>query len=199
MKKAASLIVMLLLLSGYGGGQSVKKRIRSITDGDKEYSDDWIYSFKFFGMKPKLYKDTISDEEYRFLCMPSVHHQFIISIQKKANSYSISWSKSNAVWETDSKKAKAGPLKSKEISESQWLEFVKKVHDMDFWHMVQANERLYKADGNKADSDDAWLFEGKNNKRYHIICWWEPAPHSEKLYNCLKYMLNLTGMKADMY
>jgi len=187
---------MICLTSAFGQNN---KRVHPVGYDDIPYAYRWIDEFQFFGIKQKLYKDTISDEEYRFLCLPRVHHQFIISIQKKANSYSISWSKSNAAWQTDSKKAKASPLKSKEISESQWLEFIKRVHDMHFWRMVQANGMLFKADGNKADSDNAWLFEGKDEKRYHIICWWEPAPHSEKLYRCLKYMLDLTGMKANMY
>jgi hypothetical protein len=199
MRKAAFLVFMFILLSGYSLGQSGRRKIHPVGYDDIPYAYRWIDEFKFFGVKQKLYKDTISDAEYRFLCLPSVHHQFMISIQKKANKYSITWSKSNAAWQTDSKKAKADPLKSKEISESQWLEFIKRVHDMHFWRMVQANGMLFKADGNKADSDNAWLLEGKDKNRYHIICWWEPTPHSEKLHSCLKYMLDLTGMKADMY
>jgi hypothetical protein len=194
MKNTVFLIVLLLLLSIHSHAQSVKRKVHPVGYDDIPYAYRWIDKFRFFGMKQKLYKDTISDEEYRFLCMPNAHHEFIISIQKKANTYSISWSKSNAVWDTDSKKAKADPIQSKEISENEWLEFVKRVDDMRFWQMAQANGD----EEHDTTTQDAWLFEGKDNKRYHIICWWEPMPHSKNLYSCLKYLLELTGVKVKL-
>ncbi|HEY9004285.1 MAG TPA: hypothetical protein VIM89_23215 [Mucilaginibacter sp.] len=192
MKKTIFLIVPLLLLSVYSHGQSVKRRVHPVVNGEMRYAYGWIRQFRFFGMKQKLYKDTISDEEYRFLCLPTLnYHEYIISIQKKANSYSVSWSKSNAVWYAE--KRKADPLKSKEISESQWLEFTKKVHDMHFWQMDSCN-------GDEKTStfyDDVWLFEGKDDRRYHIIAWYAPNS-TKKLYSCLKYMLDLTGIKGRL-
>jgi hypothetical protein len=160
--------------------------------GQATFLNKW-YSKHLFAMRePIVFKDKSKTESYRFTWLRTFNDPVAIRIEKHNDVYALYWKSCEG-----SGGYAPGKLivdQQKLISEETWIEFIKRLNQIDFWNL-STREKNLGMDGAQ------WILEGKKPTQYHIVDRWTPGESSD-YYQCCSFLIDLAELDinpADKY
>jgi len=183
-------LLLLLLIPSICSAQ-----VKHAETSDKDMA--YVQRFNFNKMnEPDLYKDTSSNESYRFTWIRSFHKPLVIRIERSADRYNLYWKEWSGEGGYSWGKIIVDDKKS--VDESAWREFKDKLHKADFMGMTIQNN-VVGTDQNDViviDHTDGahWILEGKTATTYHVVDRWSPGA-SSTYYRCCDFLISLTGLE----
>jgi hypothetical protein len=145
------------------------------------------YSKILAAMKEPILTDYEGDVEiYRFTWLRSFHRPIAIRLEKQGNAITLTGKVLNV--NEGSHSGKLITIKSRRISESDWITAQAMLRNSNFWKLrVDTDARGF--DGAE------WILEGSTFESYNFTTVWSPGKKSEYAMLCL-FLLKLSGIKV---
>ncbi len=201
MRRATFLLTIIVLF--IAGCQNQQKKLFVVTDnpetvlvpndsntfyfpGDfNDFGNKWYSKYLFYLKEPVLFKDTSSDEIYRFTWLRTFHHPICIRFVKQNNTYTLYWKESNGAGGYE-----PGVIiinKKMNVDRKTWETFSEKIKESNFWNLPTDDDDLLGLDGSQ------WILEGRSTNQYHVVDRWTPN-NASSYYHCCDFLINLTDL-----
>ena len=126
----------------------------------------WLGKFLKALEEPVL-MDSLSGSIFRFTWLRSFDYPIVIGLINNYHHCSLYWKVSDGAGGYEPGKLVIN--KSKELTQKEWDEFIRKIDSMKFWDMGTSASEAPGLDGSE------WVLEGKEKTHYHFVYRWSDS------------------------